>query len=219
MTGLVRKAAVLAACGVLFGAAVAFAGVPDPLNSTVPARINLVGVDAGSGNADAAAAGATFTVTVRDLAANPIANSSVVIDFTGDIGDTRIADVQPYAGTTVNCGTHGVSALTDAGGVVSLVVVGGGLNPAGPAHGATAGKVYADGVLIGSIGVGTYDMDGVGGVALPDLARWAGDYFGATNPDRADFDGVGGVQLPDLALWSGTYFASGSNQSSATYCP
>lgn len=218
MTGLVRKAAMLAACGVLFGAAVAFAGVPDPINSNVPGRINLVGVDAGSGNANGAAAGATFSVTVRDLAANPIANSSVVIDFTGDLTDTRVADTQPYAGLTMNCGTHGVSALTDGSGVATFVVVGGGTSVYGAAHSSGA-NVYADGVLLGTTHVGYYDMDGVGGVAIPDLSRWAADFFGGTNPERADYDDAGGVAVPDLAVWSAVFFAGLSNQSSATYCP
>ena len=218
MTGLVRKAAVLAACGVLFGAAVAFAGVPDPINSTVQSRINLVGVDAGSGNANGAAAGATFTVTVRDLAANPIANSSVVLDFSLDLSDTRIADTQPFAGLTTNCGTHGVSALTDAGGVATFVVVGGGTSVLGAAH-ANNCKVFADGVLLGTTHVGYYDQDGVGGVAIPDLSRWAADFFGGTNPERSDYDDAGGVAVPDLSLWSATFFAGLSNQSAATYCP
>jgi hypothetical protein len=219
MTGLVRKAAVLAVCGVLFGAAVAYAGVPSPVNSTIPARINLVGVDAGTSLADSLPAGAKVTVTVRDLANAPIPNSSVVIDFTGDLSDTRIGDTQVYQGLTANCGTHGISALTDAAGVATFVVVGGGKNPAGAAHPASAGTVYADGVNLGPINVGFYDMDGVGGVALPDLSRWSADYFGATNPERADYDNIGGVQLPDLSLWAGMYFAGKSNLSAATYCP
>ena len=74
MTGLVRKAAVLAACGVLFGAAVAFAGVPSPINSTIPARINLVGHSIGTGQPDGAQLFSTVTVTVRDLGNNVIAN-------------------------------------------------------------------------------------------------------------------------------------------------
>jgi len=219
MTGLVRKAAILAACGVILGAAVAVAGVPSPSNSTIPARINLVGIDAGSSLADVAAAGALVTVTVRDLAANPIANSSVVLDFSGVVSDTRIADSQPYAGLTANCGTYGVSALTDVAGVATFVVVGGGLNPGGAAHAIGAGKVYADGVLLGPLGVGFYDHDGVGGVAIPDLSRWAADFFGGTNPERSDYDNVGGVAVPDLSLWAATYFAGVSNSSAATYCP
>jgi hypothetical protein len=221
MTGLVRKAAVLAACGVLFGAAVAYAGVPDPFNSTIPGRINLVGADAGTSTADAGPLGALVQVTVRDLAANPIANSSVVIDFSGCVSDTRIGDgaSQLYPGVVANCGTYSVSSLTDASGVASIVVMGGGQNPIGAAHAAGSGKVYADGVLLGSINVGSYDLNGQDGVTLADLSLWSADYFSATDPDRANYDNIGGVDLLDLSTWGGTYFGGGSNVSSAAYCP
>ena len=219
MTGLVRKAAALAACGVLFGAAVAFAGVPSPGNSTIPARINLVGANAGV--ADSGPLYSLVTVTVRDLAANPIANSSVVLDFSGDVSDTRIGDAtsQLYPGVVANCGTHGVSSLTDALGVATFVVMGGGKTPTGAAHAAGAGKVYADGVLLGSISVGSYDLNGQDGVTLADLSLWSADYFGAANPDRANYDQIGGVDLLDLSTWGASYFGGGSNVSSTTYCP
>jgi hypothetical protein len=221
MTGLVRKAAMLAACGVVFGAAVAFAGVPSPTFSTIPERINLVGADAGTSTADAGPLYALVTVTVRDLGANPIANSSVVLDFSGDVSDTRVGDAlsQLYPGVVANCGTFGVSSLTDALGVATFVVMGGGKNPTGVAHAAGAGKVYADGVLLGSINVGMYDLNGQDGVTLADLSLWSADYFSAANPDRANYDQVGGVDLLDLSVWGGTYFAGGSNVSSAAYCP
>jgi hypothetical protein len=218
MTGLVRKAAVLAACGVLFGAAAAFAGVPSPANSTIPARINLVGVNA-SALPDSVPQFAKVSVTVRDLANNPIANSSVVLDFNGDASDVRFGDTQPYLGVTANCGTRTVSKLTDATGVASFVVVGGGKAIVGAPHAPLAGKIYADGVLLGSLAVGIYDQDGVSGVAIPDLSRWAADFFGGTSPERSDFDNVSGVQVPDLSVWASTFFAGQSTASAATYCP
>jgi hypothetical protein len=218
MTGFVRKAAVLAACGVLFGAAVAYAGVPSPLNSTIPARINLVGFDAGSSTADTAPAFALVSVTVRDLANNPIPNSSVIIDFAGDVSDLRIGDTvdQYYPGVTSNCSSHGVHIVSDGSGVASLAVIGGG--KPGAAH-SMGGKVYADGVLLGSIAVGMYDEDGAGGVSIADLSIWATDFFGGSNPERSDFDNASGVTIADLSVWASTFFAGGSNASATTYCP
>lgn len=221
MTGLVRKAAILAACGVIFGAAVAVAGVPSPSNSTIPARINLVGADAGTSLADSVSLYAKVTVTVRDLAANPIANSSVVLDFSGTTSDVQLGDAasQLYQGVVANCGTYGASALTDAAGVATFVVMGGGRAPVGAAHAVGAGKVYADGVLLGPLNVGLYDLNGVDGVTLADLSLWSADYFSSTNPDRANYDQIGGVDLLDLSVWGGSYFGGASNVSSATYCP
>jgi len=219
MTGLVRKAAVLAACGVVFGAAVAVAGVPSPVNSTFPGRINLVGTNSISTRADSLSPASKVTVTVRDLANNPIPNSSVVFDFTGDISDTRIADNQPYQNITANCGTHAVSTLTDAAGIATLVVQGGGKSPAGVKHLAGSGKIYADGVLLGSLNVGFWDLNGASGVDPLDLSALGGDIFSAVNPDRANYNNDAAVDGLDLSLWGGVFFSNRSNVSAATYCP
>jgi len=225
MTGLVRKAAVLAACGVLFGAAVAFAGVPSPGNSDIPTRINLVGSDAGTSLADSIPLFAKVQVTVRDLANAPIANSSVVFDFSALVSDTRIGgdplnpgSVQLYQGLMDNCGTYGTSALTNAAGVATFVIIGGGKSPVGAAHAAGTGDVYADGVYLGSLNVGSYDLNGQDGVTLADLSLWSADYFGA-GPDRANYDQIGGVDLLDLSVWGAVYFGGKSNLSATSYCP
>ena len=81
MTGLVRKASLLAAAGVLMASA-AFAGVPSAANSTgMPSFIPLVTRDA-LGNPDAKLFGtvspAGFSITVRDLANNPLNRLPVV---------------------------------------------------------------------------------------------------------------------------------------------
>jgi hypothetical protein len=218
MTGLLRKAAVLAACGVIFGATVAFAGVPSPGNSTMPARINLGGHNSGTLLSDDLSPATKVLVTVRDLANNPIANSSVVIDFTGDVSDTRIGDVQPYAGIAANCGTHAVSALTDAFGVATLVVQGGGKFPTGAKHPGNAAIIYADGVLMSHLNVGSYDLNGTGGVEGLDLGLLGADIFSAVNPDRANYNNDAAVDGLDLAIWGAVFFSARSNASAATYC-
>jgi len=218
MTGLVRKAAVLAACGVIFGAAVAFAGVPSPGNSDTPLRINLGGTNSGTLLADATSPGALVTVTVRDLGNNPIANSSVVFDFSGNVSDTRIGDTQVYPGTLANCGTHGVSALTDAFGVATFAVQGAGLTVVGAPHAGGSGKIYADGVLLGTVNVGLYDLDG-GGVGGLDLGRLGSDILSGGNYDRVDYNNDGAGDGLDLSIWGAVYFAASSDANSATFCP
>jgi hypothetical protein len=220
MTGLVRKAAVLAACGVILGAAVAYAGVPDPFHSTIPTRINLVGQNSGTLEIDTISQGGLVSVIVRDLAGNPIANSSVVFDFSGTTSDTQIGDSQPYAGATANCSTHGVSILTDVTGTATIAIEGGGLTgAAGPAHAAGTGKVYADGVLLGAINVGEYDLNGANGVDPLDLARLGSDILGGLNPDRSDYNDTGTTDGLDLSVWGAVYFSGRSSLSAATYCP
>jgi hypothetical protein len=88
-----------------------------------------------------------------------------------------------------------------------------------PAHAPLTGKVYADGVLLGNIGVGAYDQNGAGGVGGADLSRFLADFVLGTNPDRSDFNGAGGVGGADLSLWLAVFVAGASNTSSATYCP
>ncbi len=220
MTGLVRKATLFAACGVLVASA-AMAGVPSPGNSSIPTRINMVGYDFATGNPDGAALNATQTVTVRDLANNPISNSSVVLDFSGCTGDTRQSDgtVPVYATLTVNCVGHSVRALTNGAGVATFSVIGGGLAVVGPKHAAGCAKVFADGVLLGSIGLGIYDEDGAAGVGAADLARFGSDFVGGTNPDRSDFDGNASVGASDLSAFGGVFVAGKSNTSAGAYCP
>lgn len=219
MTGLVRKATLFAACGVLVASA-AMAGVPSPGNSTIPTRINLVGFDFASSTADGAAGNATQTVTVRDLANNPIANSSVVLDFSGCTSDVRLGDgtAQLFPGVSINCGGHTARALTNGSGVATMVLIGGG-NSAVLSHAAGCAKVYADGVLLGSIGVGMYDEDGASGVAGADLSLWKFDFVNhPATSDRSDYDGAGGVAGADLSLWVGVFVNGKSNTSAATYC-
>ena len=72
MTGLVRKIALLGACG-LFMAAAASAAVPDPAHSTVPAYVKVGGAQSNAGVPDPSIA---FSVTVRDFLNNPISGSN-----------------------------------------------------------------------------------------------------------------------------------------------
>jgi hypothetical protein len=224
MTGLVRNAAMTVAC--MLVASAAFAGVPSPTTSVVGSgvgnqRINLVGYFSGATDptnaADSAAAGAKLTVTVKDLAGNVVAGSNVVLDFSGCTSDVKVGSVQSYHAETVGCSGVTVSNFTNASGVVAFTVIGG--RSFSSAHAFGCAKVYADGVLLGSIGVGTYDNNNSTGVNLVDLSFWVNDYLAGTNPDRSDLNGSGTVNLVDLSSWVGTYLAGKSNTSSATVCP
>ncbi len=218
MTGLVRKATLLTVCG-LFVAGAAMAGVPSPANSSKPACIAVVGTT--TGVVDPAG---QFTVTVKDLANNPIQNSQVVIDFSSEyaVPDVRIGSTQPFAGLTVDCTAKTVRALTNASGVVTFRIVGGAQNSGNsPGVGAGGAKVFADGVLLGSVTVEAFDQDGVSGVGANDLSAWLGDKFatGAPYYGRSDYDCNASVGANDLSVWLAVKFAAGSSASAAAYCP
>lgn len=214
MTGLVRKAT-LTACGMLVAAS-AFAGVPSPGNSSLPSPAFFTMVGHSLGVPDAAG---TFTITVRDLANNPINGSSVVLDFSAASDLVPASDQLDAAASTVNCVAKTVRKFTGATGAVTFTVVGA-ANNAGASAGAGLNgvKVYADGVLLGSLTCATYDQDGLSGAGANDLAVWLSDagslaYFG-----RSDYDYSGDLGANDLSVWLGAAGALGSAES-GTLCP
>jgi len=224
MTGLVRKATLLVLCGVLFAVA-ANAGVPSASNSIKPSCIALVGSK--SGTTDPVG---QFTVTVKDLANNVIANSTVVVDFTQEYGgnpvtltpDCRIGNSQPAGTQTVDCTAHTVRSTTNVSGVATFNIIGGAQNAGNsPGRGAGGAKVFADGVLLGTVTVEAFDEDGLGGVAGNDLSAWLGDKFASGAPyfGRSDFDCNGAIGGNDLSVWLGVKFATNSTSSAAVYCP
>lgn len=215
MTALVRKATLLSACGMLVAAA-AFAGVPSPGNSTLPSPAFFTMVGHASGVPDVAG---TFTITVRDLANNPINGSAVVLDFASAADLVPASDQLDAGASTVNCVGKTVRKFTDPTGAVVFTVVGA-TNNTGASAGAGLGgcKVYADGVLLGSMTVASLDQDGGGGTGANDLSLWLTDtgslgYFG-----RSDYDYSGDLGANDLSVWLTAAGNLGSTES-GTLCP
>src|SRR5262245_57212337 len=213
MTRLVRNAALLTAGGMLV-ASIALANVPDPskstlgvgaLNATEAGSIRLGGADgrvpaqlptyvSPSGHAvgpvPAGARSSGYTIEVHDFANNPIAGSSVVVDFSSCVpgagGDIRIASdqrnsltgqtyVAPYkvAGSTNAAGRFTFYAIGAANSnTVTLAgnAVAPGINcAAAPTNCTNAGcaRVYADGVLLSgtALRVTAWDINSLGSPA------------------------------------------------------
>ena len=214
MTGLVRKAT-LTACGMLVAAS-AFAGVPSPGNSTLPSPAFFTVVGSSLGVADPYGA---FSITVRDLANNPINGSSVVLDFSG-VSDAQLCSDQLDVASTVNCAAKTVRKFTNASGVVSFTVVGGSTNTGGSAGAGLGGvKVYADGVLLGSLTAAMLDEDGAGGVGANDLSLWITDFATLGYFGRSDFDYSSGLGANDLSVLITAFGLLGSAEGCASYCP
>jgi len=211
MTGLVRKATLLTAAGLL-AASAAMAGVPSAANSTTPSCISLVGNTAGVPDATG-----TFTVIVRDLANNPLSGASVVVDLSG-CSELAICDNQLDANALVTCLSKTTRKFTDGLGSVTFTVLGGGNgNPAATLLG--GGKIFANGTLIASPTVSAYDLNGAGGADAPDLSRFLTDFASGQNYGRSDFDCSGNIGAIDLSRWL-TVFANGTSQASCvSACP
>lgn len=212
MTGLVRKATLLAAAG-LFIASAAMAGVPSPGNSTVPPCITLVGNTAGVPDP-----AGSFTVIVRDLANNPLNGASVVIDLSG-CTDIAICSDQLDAAAIVNCAAKTTRKFTDITGTVSFIVLGGS-NGAGNATTLLGGaKIFANGTLIGSPTASTFDLDGASGVGANDLSAWVTDFGSGQSFGRSDYDCSGSIGANDLSLWVTEFGGGASAASCAVSCP
>ncbi len=225
MTGLVRKATLFSACGLLLAGA-AMASVPDAAQSTIPTNILVVGEN-GSGPDPAGA----FTVTVNDLGGNPIANSSVVVDVSGASDIALCTDV--VAGQIVDCVSQTVRGVTDLAGQVTMYVVGGGNNTgasggvAAPGSGTFAVSITADGVNLGSIHVAAVlDQNGtIGGNGhnAADLGAFGDDVGSAslfgTYRARSDYNYDEANNGVDLGTFSDYLGASALGVGSALGCP
>lgn len=170
MTGLVRKATLLTACGLLLAGA-AMASVPSAANSSFPCAITVVGDDGSTADP-----GHTVSITVRDLANNPIQNSSVVIDFTGCNGaaDPGPSSIQKGVnGEIVDCVSKTVRAVTNVSGVVNMDVQGlASFAAAGVTPNGACAQIFADGVLLTTVQVAAFDLDGASGTTASDLSAF-----------------------------------------------
>jgi hypothetical protein len=111
----------------------AAAGVPSAANSTVSPC--FVACPAGD---------ASYVVVVRDIANNPIAGSTVRLQFI-DCETFPVCD-ECCDGIVIDRTAHSVSAATDASGIASFALRMGGVSPVGAGM-----NVYADGVLLGPV--------------------------------------------------------------------
>jgi hypothetical protein len=149
------------------------AGVPSAANSTTPSCVPLVGSTAGVPDATG-----LITVVVRDLANNPLSGASVVVDISG-CTELALCDDQLDANALVVCASQTTRKFTDGLGSVQFVVLGGGQGPAATLLG--GGKIFANGTLIGSPTVNSYDENGIGGLGAADLSTFLAD-FASGNP-------------------------------------
>jgi hypothetical protein len=216
MTGLIRKATLLAVCGVLLATA-AKAGVPSRENSDVPASFIIVT------HSDTPDPYGQFSVTVRDLANNVLPGANVCIDVMPCV-DIHICADQADPDATVNCEGGTTCKVTDGTGSVTFIVLGGG-NNSGQSPGCQAPlvRVEADGVVIGEPITAVADQDGYFGVGANDLSVWIDDFGSGQYWVRSDYDGDGTLGANDLSVWLDIFGAGGSSASCAEYpgtsCP
>jgi len=212
MTGLVRRATLITAAGLL-AATAAMAGVPSATTSTQPGGLVIKVVGHGSPPDPAG----NITYTIRDASNNPVPGSVVILNFAA-CGDVRVCSSDVGTGMTVNCGAKTVTGVTNGSGQVTMVVAGSG-NGVG---GATFGKcvaVTADGVPLSNLNGATADYDATSGCNLLDVSACYGDVVAGTGRKRSDFDGNNTVNLLDVSAEYGIVVGGGSPFSCSTLCP
>jgi hypothetical protein len=216
MTGLVRKATLLAVLGLMVTAAVAGAGIPDPSQSIVPTYIDLVACKAGVADPYGA-----FTVTVNDAVGNPVQGCEVKIVFASDLKVySTMTDL------TVDCDARSVVAVSDASGIASFTITGASVNLTGNSVGSGVGgaTIYACEIALGQATVTAFDEGGAVGVLglqAADLSAWLSD-FGKVGTigykGRSDFNHGGTINAADLSVWL-VRFGSGNTAACGTLCP
>lgn len=217
MTGVIRKATLLVALG-LVAASAAMAGIPNAANCTVPTFIKVVGA-----NGSVADSRGTFSITVRDIGNVVVPNSVVTLNFTS-CTDMRLCS----GGVGVTCTPAQVTGTTNVSGVVSFTVVGGGLHTGGIVTGPGAGciTIRADGYVIGTATAVVFDLNGAvvgtgkNGVSIGDLGPFLADMGGGVYRGRSDFNQSGTLSIADLSPWLQCNGAGTSSSGcTTTYCP
>jgi len=182
MTGLVRKATLLTACGLL-AAVTAFAAVPNPANCTIPCAIVLVGNNVGNTAADPYG---TFQVVVRDATNSPINNSTVTVNFAGCCTDIKLSNTQLGTGVVHAANASSVTGTTDPTGTVTFIIEGAASQGAGPRTG-----------LVSPNGCATITATPNGGGAATPLSTTVL----VSTPDENGAAGTTGVEATDLSVF------------------
>jgi len=189
----------IACCVLALAATAANADVPDPskCNTSIDGVQRVYMAPDGLGDI----AAASFTVTVRNAANNPIANAVVEVLIGGQgTNHTRI------------CPSQTLTANTNASGVVSFNVGGGGCYKV-----PNAAVIRANGVEIRSFGaVMSSDYTGSDNAGIPgrsdllvnptDLSAFVAAYQGGTGPASCHDYNASGVTGPeDLGIFTVAY--------------
>lgn len=216
MTGLLRKAVLVAAVAAIVVAPAAMAGVPDPTNSA-PFVSNCGVMLTGIGDIFPTPAPGVvanpFSVGVRDGLNQPVPGINVYIDISGTT-DIRFSNVQE-AGTTVDCTNKRIYRVTDASGTATFHIRGSGKNSL-PLGGIGPGgnqqvKVIAGSTQLKLVNLAAADENGGGTGGTVTFGIDAGDgsfcrydilNFGAAPPKatRSDFNCTGNPDAADGSI-------------------
>lgn len=218
-TRLLFAVALLLAASALVPDRSAKANTPGVTNCIVPQLVHLVGMD---GNSSPAPIG-QFTVVIRDLANNPVPGAVVRFSL-ASVTDVAMCVSQPDPALSVDCAMDRVSKVTDANGSATFSLVGRGTGTfSTEASGCTGQLYWADvpgvgDMLIGSVIVTTFDLNGSGDVGASDLSAFL-DQFALGNGSLAcDYNDSGFIGAADLSMWLTALASDAHIQSGGLLC-
>ena len=211
MTGLVRKAILLSAVGLVVAGA-ATAGVPSSGNSTKPSYVLTTGY---TNPPDPVGLGQYI---IRDGSNVVVPNAEAVLDFTL-CTDIRLSQNISGATTTTTCASKRVTGNTDGLGVLNFNVVAGSNGNAAPRATNACIAVTVNSVPFPNISAAAADRDGAGGVASGDFSAVIFDFVNFPAAGRSDLDNTGAVASGDLSKLVSIFVAGASALSGSPYCP
>jgi hypothetical protein len=184
------------------------------VNSQVPVCISLVG---SVGGVPATAVG-EFVVIMRDLANNPVPGVVVAINLSAS-PDLRLCADQLDPAVTVNCAGKIISKLSAADGSARFTLLGGSTGTGNAVTLLYGGRIFANGSLIATPTVSTYDLDGTSGVGANDLSAWLHDFASGQPYGRSDYDCSNTIGANDLSMWLVVFGSGAMAQSCGASCP
>ena len=212
MTGLIRKATLFSVAGLMLAGA-AMAGVPNEATSTVPNLIKIAGgppaPGLGTSSVDPLA---IVTYVIRDANNTPVANTSVVLNF------TACTDILLSPGGGINCGAKTFTGTTDGVGQLSVGIRGVGNGTGSPRAVCNCVHVTAGGQPFSDVGAAAFDKDGTSGVGAGDLSQLITDFVSPGIECRSDFSGNDSVGAEDLSFLITVFVTGGSPAPSPTPC-
>jgi hypothetical protein len=232
MTGVVRKAALLAVLGLVVASS-AMAGIPYSATSTVPAFFDVY---ACNNYPDPLSAvnpkyGFVNRVVVRDIDGLPVPNCPVSLTFCPDV---KLYDAVPgHPEQIVVCdpvtGKTTITAIAGPDGVAQFYLVGAtnhvaAGNPVGTGAGCVT--IVACGISFGTATATVFDQNGVAGIRGTDpgdLPCWLSDFGKQGQPGygykgRSDYNHANGIDPGDVSVWLFVYGLANSSQSCGTLC-
>ncbi len=187
---------------------------PNPVTSSIPHAIALVGVDADGTPSPLG----EFTVVIRDLAQNPLLGVHVRVSFAG-VTDASFCSTQPDPQVEVDCAGHEVSKFTDANGRASFTLAGHATGTYSDSETGCTARFYWDQTFLGTAVVMAYDMDGSGDLGGGDMSTFLDQFSAGAGSLVCDFDGNHAIGGADLALWLSEFASDQQTQSGGSTCP